>query len=309
MDKLWITSMKSGVLLAALAVLFGSVTDTMAANAKPAKKKPAASKSAKTAPKAKAAPAKPVAPPTPGVSVRDSLVPPDENGAEAPPEVTAPARAAKPAPVAPPPKPAPAPEIVPRPAPPPAPAPEIVLKPAPPPAPASPPRAAPGSLDFDLLGASTATAPPLIDSSVHTRRLMLQLHQGLGIAMLAATLGTVVFGQFNYSDRFQGGSSGKFETVHAVFAYTSFTMFVGTGALAIFAPSPLERNSIGLDRITLHRIGMYGAALGMIAQIVLGIVTTQHEGYSAQQGLAEAHLGVGYATAGLMALGVGSLVF
>jgi len=127
--------------------------------------------------------------------------------------------------------------------------------------------------------------------------------------MLAATLGTVVFGQINYSDRFAGPSSGKYETVHSVFAYTSFTMFVATGALAIFAPSPFAKNALGLDRITIHRIGMYGAAAGMIAQIVLGILATQHEGYAAQQGLAEAHLGIGYATAALMAAGVGAIIF
>ena len=166
-----------------------------------------------------------------------------------------------------------------------------------------------GSLDFDLLGAPAPTAPAVSDGAIKTRRVMLQLHQGLGIGMLAATLGTVVFGQLSYSDRFAGGSTGRFQTVHSVFAYTSFSMFVITGALAIFAPSPYEKNALGLDRITLHRIGMYGAAAGMIAQIVLGILTTQHEGYAAQQGLAEAHLGVGYATAALMAVGVGALVF
>ena len=174
--------------------------------------------------------------------------------------------------------------------------------------PAAPPPTASG-LDFDLLGAPSAPAPTASDGAVKARRLMLQLHQGLGIGMLAATLGTVVFGQLNYSDRFAGPSSGKFETVHAVFAYTSFSMFVVTGALAIFAPSPFEKNALGLDRITIHRIGMYGAALGMITQIVLGIVTTQHEGYAAQQSLAQAHLGVGYATAALMAAGVGALIF
>jgi hypothetical protein len=208
----------------------------------------------------------------------------------APPAAPAPVAASPPSPVA---------------TPPPAPVSPQPETPAPAPVPAPPP----SKLDFDLLGDATPTAPPVSDSKIKARRIMLQLHQGLGIAMFAVTVGAAITGQLNYSDRFQGGSTGRYETIHGVFAYTSFSMFVVTGALAIFAPSPLEKNALGLDRITLHRIGMYGAAVGMIAQVILGIVTTKNEGFTAQQGLAEAHLAVGYATAGLMAFGVGALVF
>jgi hypothetical protein len=175
------------------------------------------------------------------------------------------------------------------------------------------PSTKPQDFDFDFLGSAPAkNSPPPIDlETLKTRRLMLQIHQAAGLTLVAMMLTTVILGQLNYVDRFMtGDSTGRYELAHAVAAYTTFGFFVGTGALALFAPKPLvTQSSDGVDRVTLHRIGLFGAAAGMIAQIVLGIVTRQQEGFIAQGNLAVAHLAVGYATLGLMAFGVGALVF
>ena len=51
------------------------------------------------------------------------------------------------------------------------------------------------------------------------------------------------------------------------------------------------------------------AAAGMLAQGVLGVYTSQREGYLNQEQFAKMHLAIGYGTLAAMTVGVGALVF
>jgi hypothetical protein len=121
-------------------------------------------------------------------------------------------------------------------------------------------------------------------------------------------LATTVVGQLNYSDRFGGPSTAQYQLSHAALAYTTLGLFVVNGAIALLAPSPVHRG-YGMDRVMVHRIAMFTAAAGMLAQGVLGVYTHQREGYLNQEKIGTAHLAIGYATLAAMATGVGVLVF
>ncbi len=171
------------------------------------------------------------------------------------------------------------------------------------------PASQPSGLDFDLLGPQAPVAPAPVNRALKIRRTMLQLHQGAGFVLLALSAGTAISGQLNYSDRFLGSSTGQFEVPHAVFAYSTFSLFVATAALAIFAPSPFDKENVGVSRVLIHKIGMYGAAACMVAEVILGVLTTKNEGLATQQALGMAHLVNGYTTFALMTAGVSALVF
>lgn len=175
-----------------------------------------------------------------------------------------------------------------------------------PPPPATP--TTPSALDFDLLG---KPLPPLqIDAgAMRTRRTMLTLHQGFGFALEALMLGSMITGQLNYNDRFNGPSTGRYENIHKIFTFSTLGVFATTGLLAAFAPSPVETESRGLDRVRLHEIGMIGAALGMAAEGTLGILTVHNEGRTSQASLARTHLIIGYTTFAFMTAAVSALIF
>jgi hypothetical protein len=181
-------------------------------------------------------------------------------------------------------------------------------------APASPAAVGSGASDlgFDLLGpGSPAEQPPAVDEEkVKLRRKMLTYHPLLGIGLLVCETATVAVGQLNYRDRFGGGpSSGRYERPHAWLAGTTAALFVGTGLLAILAPNPMGKDHQGFDRVMLHKIGMFTAAAGIVAEIVLGIYTTRREGHLNQESYARAHLAIGYTTLAATYIGVGSIVF
>jgi len=180
------------------------------------------------------------------------------------------------------------------------------------PADATPPpseEAPPAGLDFDLLGTPAAAVAPVDEGLLVTRRVMLTLHQGAGFALVALMADTMVTGQLNYSDRFDGPATGQFETAHQVLAFSSAATFAVTGALAFLAPVPIEKEHDGLDRVTLHWIGMLGAAAGMAAEIVLGLVSVSLEGKVGQADMARAHLVVGYSTLACMTGSLAALIF
>lgn len=200
------------------------------------------------------------------------------------------------------------------------PAPEAVI--AAPPAPIATeaaPQPDPGpSLDFDLLETApvetvAAPAPPAavtdLEQSVGMRRAMLTVHQATGIATAALMGATMITGQLNYADRFNGPSTARYESSHKFLATATVTTFAAAGLLAAFAPVPLERKSEGIDRVTVHKWSMIGATAGMVAEATLGILTANHEGYADQATLAKAHLGIGYFTLLCMGVGVSALVF
>lgn len=163
--------------------------------------------------------------------------------------------------------------------------------------------------DFDLLDAPEPAAP-LVDSALLTRRrLMLSGHQAFGLALVAAMAGTMITGQLNYWDGHMGDETGRFELSHRVLSYSTFGLFAVTAGGALLAPVPDDRVSSGFDRVMLHRIGLFSAAAGMVAQAILGPVTASRQGFLDQEPLAVAHLAVGWTTLALMAVGVGALVF
>jgi hypothetical protein len=139
---------------------------------------------------------------------------------------------------------------------------------------------------------------------------MLLLHQAFGIATTAGMLGTVVFGQLNYSDKFSGAAqTGQWELWHDYFETFTTVTFVTAGLLGILAPVPFEKKSEGIDTITIHKYSMLAATIGIAAEIVLGIITVAREGFTDQATLATTHLVIGYATAGSMFTGAGALFF
>ena len=189
----------------------------------------------------------------------------------------------------------------------------LSMQSAPAPQAAPPPETAPQ--DVDLL--PQAAAPDLeavarqqqLEGQLQTRRKMLQLHQLGGMLTLASLGATVIFGQLNYIDRYGGGGdTRRWYDWHRYSAYTSTAIFAGTGALALFAPSPLEK-PMRLDTVMLHRIAMGVATGGYVAQIILGFVTASKGGSTSQRDFALAHQIVGYTTFGATAVGFGVLLF
>lgn len=163
-----------------------------------------------------------------------------------------------------------------------------------------------GSLDFDLLPPMPAAQGP--DPRLARRRTLLTWHQGAGVGLFALTLATVVVGQLNYNDRFAGQrpSTGKFNPAHSILATTTLLTFGATGTLALLAPAAPRRE--GFDRVTLHKLAMFTAAAGMVAEGALGIWTQQREGYLNQPTVARAHLVLGYVVLTAVTAGVAAIV-
>jgi hypothetical protein len=176
-----------------------------------------------------------------------------------------------------------------------------------------PPSALPG--DIDLLpheaapDAATAARQQELERQLHRRRQMLQLHQLGGMLTLASLGATVVFGELNYIDKYGGGGdTGRWSAWHIGSVYAATAIFAATGALAILAPSPIEKPA-RLDTAMLHKIAMGVATAGMVTQILLGILTAGKEGSVSQRDFALAHQIVGFTTFGATAAGFGVLTF
>ena len=172
---------------------------------------------------------------------------------------------------------------------------------------------APG--DIELLPTPAAPDPAQaarqeeLERELQTRRKMLQLHQLGGMLTLASLGATVIFGELNYIDKYGGGGdTGRWYEWHRWTAFTAAAIFAGTGALALFAPSPLPKPR-RLDTVMLHRIAMGVATAGMVTQIVLGFVTASKGGSASQRDFALAHQIVGFTTFGATAVGFGVLTF
>jgi hypothetical protein len=169
-----------------------------------------------------------------------------------------------------------------------------------------------GDMDFNLLPQKSqendeATA---IGRRIRVRRTMLQVHQGFGIATAALMAGTVITGQLNYSDRFGGGgSTGQYELWHDTFEAATVVSFATAGLLAVFAPTPFEHKSSGVDTVTVHKYSMLISTIGMAAEVPLGIWTVTREGYTNQGTLALTHLVIGYVTAAALTAGATALFF
>jgi cytochrome b561 len=179
------------------------------------------------------------------------------------------------------------------------------------PKPAAPrPKPADLSLDFDLLGKPAPPPVAIDDAAMKKRADMLQIHQKIGIGLAALTLATTVVGQLNYNDKYGSNApvTGKYEATHTVLAFTTLGVFAIDGTIALLAPSnPVKRDA--WDRVTVHKVGMALATVGMVAQGVVGVYADQQEGRIDQKQIAKTHLVIGYATLAAMAVAVGALVF
>ncbi len=164
------------------------------------------------------------------------------------------------------------------------------------------------SLDFDLLEPPKAVTQ-VEDGRMRWRRRLLKTHQGVGLGLIALQLATTVVGQLNYSDKYNGGQTGRYEASHTVLAYSTLGVFAVNGTLALLAPRPKGKTSRGFDRVSLHKLGMATATAGMIAQAGLGIYTDSREGYLNQEKYAKWHLAIGYVTLAAVEVAVGALVF
>jgi hypothetical protein len=174
----------------------------------------------------------------------------------------------------------------------------------------SPPEPVP-DLDFELLPSPAAT-PALdlaLDREVKQRRRMLSAHQGLGIATWAAMAGTVVVGQLDFDDRFRGGGdTGRYHGWHKGLAYGTAALFTASATLALLAPEPYRKEA-RLDTATVHKVSMALAAVGLAAQIVLGVRARSLEGEVRERDVATAHQVIGYATFAAMTVGAVVLTF
>jgi hypothetical protein len=195
----------------------------------------------------------------------------------------------------------------------PAPSPPPAESPPPPPAPDLTPRAPAAPLDFDLLPSepsAAAGADPAFERLVARRRLMLKVHQGVGIATWTSLAATAVVGQLQLDDRFRGGGdTGRYRRPHQLLVGTSSALFLSAGLLALFAPEPYQKRGARLDTATLHKVGMGVATAGMLAQIVLGIAARRQAGSLRERDLATVHQGLGYATLGAFTVGAAVLFF
>jgi hypothetical protein len=165
------------------------------------------------------------------------------------------------------------------------------------------------SLDWDLLGDAPKPKVPEEDRSLRLRRRMLNLHQAVGIGLFGLQLSSTVVGQLNYNDKFGVDNTGRYKLTHQVIAYTNLAAFATAGTIALFAPSAKGPKRSGIDRVTVHKIGMAVATAGMIAQGLLGFQTARREGYLDKQDYGRAHLVIGYTTLAAMGVAVGVLVF
>ena len=169
-------------------------------------------------------------------------------------------------------------------------------------------------MDFDLLEPSEAAetprlVDPALERAIAQRRTMLTIHQAMGLATLTTLAATVVVGQLNFNDRYRGGGdTGRYDAWHTGLVIGTSTLFVGTGILGLFAPTPFKKE-LRLDTITLHKFFVSLATAGMLTQVVLGLVTASQEGKLSQVDLASAHQVVGYATLGAVGAGALMIVF
>jgi hypothetical protein len=169
--------------------------------------------------------------------------------------------------------------------------------------------------DFDLLPKEAAPDPAAVarqkelEGTLRLRRRMLQLHQLGGYLTLGTLSASVVLGQLNYMDKYGGGgATGRYSGLHSGTAYAAAAIFALTAGLAVFAPSPIDK-PLRLDTVTLHKIAMATATAGMVAEIVLGIVTSSRGGRLSQRDFALAHQIIGYTTLVATAAGFTVLTF
>jgi len=166
------------------------------------------------------------------------------------------------------------------------------------------------ALSQDLLPPpqTSTIATDKIDQDILKRRQLLKWHQGLGIGMITLQAATVALGQLNYDDVISGKGTQKYQSAHRTLAISTATFFAVSALFAYLAPTPFTKKA-RLDTVNIHKWSMGLAALGMVAQIILGVTARSNRGSLDEERFAKAHLALGYGTLGLTTLGTSVLFF
>ncbi|MCP3137260.1 hypothetical protein [Pyxidicoccus xibeiensis] len=169
------------------------------------------------------------------------------------------------------------------------------------------------SMDFDLLEpvetAQAAQVDPELEKRISRRRTMLKLHQGLGFALVGGLAATTVVGQLQFNDSFRGGGDDRnLLGLHRGLAIGTSAIFATVGMLGLLAPEPFEKE-FQWDTVTVHKILMSVATVAMVAQVILGIMSTNRYGRLSERDYATAHQVVGFTTMGAVTAGVLTLFF
>ena len=114
-------------------------------------------------------------------------------------------------------------------------------------------------------------APSSRVSEIKLRSKMLQLHQKLGLLNVGLMGCQMYLGNKMYSE----GDRGKYGTPHRILGYSSFSIYMTTAGLQLFAP-PAFRYSKGYSSIKIHRFLSYIHFTGMILTPISGYYTAQH---------------------------------
>jgi hypothetical protein len=163
--------------------------------------------------------------------------------------------------------------------------------------------------DFDLFGDTARReaelADPGLEKDIARRRSMLRTHQILGLTTLGLMAATAIVGQVNYANTYADGADGDdgLRVPHMVLSYTTTAAFATTAAFSLFAPDPVQRESTGIDTVTLHQLAVIGATAGMLAQAGLGFSAARSAdaGHPTRPGdLAAIHQVIGWTTLGFM---------
>jgi hypothetical protein len=179
---------------------------------------------------------------------------------------------------------------------------------------------------------AASAVPALSDeeyaSRLRTRNTLAKIHRGLGISAWVGMIATMTFGFIQYRDLYGGpfGSHVDNPCVNgtAVFGYegcvgrpwphtisslVTSAFYFSTFALSLFMPDPddaSEGDSEFARRIRTHKTLRWVHFGGMIAQIVLGLVTanafdrSSPDDFRTGQLLAGIHMGIGLVTFGAL---------
>jgi hypothetical protein len=174
-------------------------------------------------------------------------------------------------------------------------------------------------MNFDLMNDEKNKKPPTeeaaekariakLERKVHLRRALLQWHQALGFATLAALAVTDIIGTLDYYDKYSaaGTDTGNFATAHEGLAIGTTVLFGATGIVALSAPNPYPK-PLKLDAALLHKMSMLVATICFAAQIVMGPLMAVSDGKLFQRDMAVAHIVIGWGAFAFM--GVGTLAF
>jgi len=171
-------------------------------------------------------------------------------------------------------------------------------------------------LDFDFFGDKAGGAgsgnvggelspeDAALAGQARTRRWMLETHQILGIATWVALAATVGIGQLNYNELYGGGGSNKWQTTHRALVVSTSALFAAAATFALLAPTPYKK-PLRFDTGLVHRIAVIGATAGMLAEGVLGWITTHQADAGNPHNLrtmARTHQIVGYTTLGFLTI-------